>query len=138
MSQTKQGYDTDSSDDTVDEMRYGDNADIEIEIEVTENMFSLEGAMENLLPVIKMSRDKRIEVKKDMAGWEYQRALAVYRYLQLLLSDIGKMEASAEAATLYYQKSGSECYKARSIRWWTQHYYLRTGTFLDYKQASAR
>ena len=123
-----------SEDDTEDEMRNecdNDNTDVE----ATENIHSIESAMESMLPLINISRNKRVEAKKDTAAWEYQRILALYRYLQLRMSGFGKMEASGESAKLYYLKTGSECYKARSIRQWTQQYLL-SGNFVEYKQGN--
>ena len=43
--------------------------------------------VQKLLPYITMTRDKRIESKKDVAAREYRRGLAIYRCMQLLALD---------------------------------------------------
>ena len=91
------------SDDTIDEM--------EMLLEVP-NRYSQEDALEKLLPLVKITRNKKIEAKNDKMMWRHCRYLAEIRYLQLRAAGEGKIKASVNAASKYYDNEGVDSYKS--------------------------
>ena len=64
--------------------------------------------------------------------WEHCRYLAVIRYLQLRAAGEGKVKASVNAASKYYDNEGADSYKSRSIRGWSDSF-LQSGEFVTYR-----
>ena len=119
------------SDDTIDQMAVNSNFSIEV-LPGAETRYTQEQALEALLPLVKITRNRKIEAKKDQMMWEHQRNLAVIRYLQLRIAGEGKIKASVSSASNYYDNDGMGSYKSRSIRNWSDSY-LQRGEFGIYR-----
>ena len=88
---------------------------------------SIESAIDNLLNEEgKVTRNKKLEKKNFLERYQTEKAMALIRYFQLLLEGTEKMTASAEVASILYNKKGIWSYKARSVRRWAD-VYLKTG-----------
>ena len=104
------------SDDTIDEMEMNSFIPRMEMLPEVPNRYSQEDALEKLLPLVKITRNKKIEAKNDKMMWRHCRYLAVIRYLQLRAAGEGKVKASVNAASKYYDNQGADSYKSRSIR----------------------
>ena len=89
------------SDDTIDEMEMNSFIPrVEMQPEV-QNRYSQEDALEKLLPLVKIARNKKIEAKNDKMMWRHCRYLAVIRYLQLRAAGKGKIKASVRLVRVH-------------------------------------
>ena len=61
-----------------------------------------------------------------MPASEYFQYLAIYKYFVNLNKDLGKMEASNNAAKEFYNKDNKGSYKGTCIRKWAM-YWLKNG-----------
>ena len=120
------------SDDTIDEMEMNSFIPRMEMLPEVPNRYSQEDALEKLLLFVKITRNKKIEAKNDKMMWEHCRYLAAIRYLQLLAAGEGKIKASVNAASKYYDNQGADSYKSRSIRDWSDSF-LQSGEFVTYR-----
>lgn len=97
------------------------------EVDAAPPKHSIESAIDNLLNEEgKVTRNKKLEKKNFLERYQTVQAMALIRYFQLLLEGTEKMTASAEVASVLYNKKGIWSYKARSVRGWAD-LYLKTG-----------
>ena len=67
----------------------------------------------------------------NLTKYDYVRYMSLERYFQLVKTGVGKMNASADVASLFPTKSIR--YQARNIRRWAQ-YFLETSRLPDHRQ----
>jgi hypothetical protein len=121
--------------DTEDEMNDGGkNVDGQDDEEIVGDKYTMQEAIKHLSGFeAKITRNAKDNKKDTSMMWQKVQAMAVLRLLQRRVDGDGKMEASADIARMLYGTNGSECYKARSIRYWAEEY-LKTGELVTYKQ----
>jgi hypothetical protein len=121
--------------DTEDEMNDGGKIiEGQDDEEIVGDKFTMQEAIDHLSGFeAKITRNAKDDKKDPSMMWQKVQAMAVLRLLQRRVDGEGKMEASADIARMLYGTSGTECYKARSIRYWAEEY-LKTGELVTYKQ----
>ncbi len=125
---------TDDDYDTEDEMNDGGGIDGQDDEEIVGDKFTIQQAIKHLSEnEAKITRNAKDDKKDALMMWQKVQATAVLRLLQRRVDGEGKMEASADIARALYGTNGTECYKARSIRYWAEEY-LKTGELVTYKQ----
>jgi hypothetical protein len=82
-----------------------------------------------------ITKNKKLDEKNDINHWCFLCSIAILRYLQLLDKNIPKMVASAQVATVIYNKSSLTSYKSTCIRSWA-NYFLLTGELPTFKQGA--